>query len=116
VPRFVILEHDHPFPHWDFMLEAEALLRTWRLAEFPAAGRVVAAEAGFDHRPVYLDYEGPVSSGRGTVRRTEQGSYETIADTADELILRLMGSRINGVATLCRVTGEQWRFLLEDSA
>jgi hypothetical protein len=69
MPRFVILEHDHPELHWDFMLEAGAVLRTWRLAAPPALGQVVAAAASFDHRLLYLDYEGPVSGGRGTVRR-----------------------------------------------
>ena len=28
VPRFVILEHDYPELHWDFMLEAGAVLKT----------------------------------------------------------------------------------------
>ena len=69
MPRFVILEHDYPQQHWDLMLEAGPVLRTWRLAEPPDVGRPVAATASFDHRPVYLDYEGPVSGNRGTVQR-----------------------------------------------
>jgi hypothetical protein len=98
------------------MLEAGIVLRTWRLVGFPAAGRVVAAETSFDHQPMYLDYEGPVSGERGTVRRAEQGTYETIAETDDELTLRLMGSRIAGISTLRRVSDGRWQFVLEVSA
>src|SRR5580765_3650553 len=41
MPRYVILAHDHPFPHWDLMLERDASLRTWRLATLPKAGEDV---------------------------------------------------------------------------
>src|SRR5205807_395991 len=46
MPRFVILEHDHPELHWDLMLEAGPVLRTWRLAAPPQPGRAVAARRG----------------------------------------------------------------------
>ena len=65
VPRFVILEHDHPTLHWDFLLEDGEVLRAWRLLAEPGPGAAVAAEPNFDHRRLYLDYEGPVSGGRG---------------------------------------------------
>ena len=32
MPRFVILEHDHPSLHWDFILEVGEVLWTWRLS------------------------------------------------------------------------------------
>src|SRR5436305_12258768 len=59
--RYVILAHDHPFLHWDLMLEHDGSLRTWRLATPPVADQDVAAEELADHRLAYLDYEGPVS-------------------------------------------------------
>ena len=37
MPRFVILEHDLAELHWDFMLEAGGVLRTWRFAAPPEA-------------------------------------------------------------------------------
>jgi len=73
--RYVILTHDHPFPHWDLMLEDGGTLRTWRLLSEPGAGRVVPAERLGDHRLAYLDYEGPVSGGRGVVARWDHGTY-----------------------------------------
>src|SRR5262245_30386573 len=78
MPRFVILEHDHPALHWDLMLEVGDVLWTWRLAVAPeVASRSIAAERIGDHRRSYLDYEGPVSGGRGTVKPWDRGSYET---------------------------------------
>jgi hypothetical protein len=110
MPRFVILEHDHPTLHWDLMLEVGDRLRTWRLAEAPAGEQVIAAAAIGDHRKLYLDYEGPVSGDRGTVRRWEFGTYEVDEDTADGLVLRMEGSRKAGTAVLRRAKGEAWQF------
>ena len=77
MPRFVILEHDYPELHWDFMLECAGALKTWRLAEPPAThGELIAAVALEDHRLDYLDYEGPVSGNRGRVKRWDRGDYE----------------------------------------
>src|SRR5262245_3351063 len=75
MPRYVVLEHDHPELHWDFMLEAGEVLRTWRLAAPPGAEGAIPATAVFDHRPFYLDYEGPVRGGRGFVRRWDAGTF-----------------------------------------
>jgi hypothetical protein len=111
VPRYVILEHDHPHLHWDLMLEAGDVLRTWRLAEAPAPGRRVAAEATSDHRLIYLDYEGPVSGGRGAVTVWDRGTYELPADGPDGLVLRLSGGRLEGTARLDR-HGWGWEFVV----
>ena len=43
MPRFVILEHDHPVVHWDLMLEAGEALRTWRLAAPPGKAAITSA-------------------------------------------------------------------------
>src|ERR1700704_4821039 len=94
MPRFVILEHDHPVLHWDLMLEAGTALRTWRLARAPSApGEVIDALALPDHRLFYLDYEGPVSGGRGVVKRWDAGEYEPMPlSAAEELCVRLHGT------------------------
>ncbi len=110
MPRFVILEHDHPRLHWDLMLEADDRLRTWRLADAPAGEEPIAAEAIGDHRLVYLDYEGPVSGGRGSVRRWEAGTYELEEETADGLTLRMAGARKTGRARLKPLNGGAWSF------
>jgi hypothetical protein len=114
MPRFVILEHDHPFLHWDLMLEPGNVLRTWRLAAAPAPGQCVAAEALGDHRRAYLDYEGPVSGNRGQVQRWDSGTYDgdlpEIFTAGQAVELRLHGQRLRGLALLLREDSERWSF------
>ena len=112
MPRYVVLTHDHPFLHWDLMLEAADRLRTWRLLEKPAPERFVPAEALPDHRRLYLDYEGPVSGGRGEVRRWDWGTYTLSAESEDGLALELEGEVLQGRADLRRGEGDDWTFYL----
>ncbi len=104
--RFVILIHDHPHLHWDFMLESDGLLKTWRLAKEPGLGATIAATALPNHRIEYLDYEGPVSHNRGTVTRFDAGSYELIEE-ANSVDLLLTGRRLN---CRVRVSADQFEF------
>ncbi|HUG92355.1 MAG TPA: DNA polymerase ligase N-terminal domain-containing protein [Planctomycetaceae bacterium] len=111
MPRFTVLTHDYPFGHWDFLLEAGPALRTWRLFAAPDAGGAIAAEALADHRREYLDYQGPVSGGRGEVARWDSGEFSVTAETPDRLEIRLAGERLHGAAALVRTaTGEGWSF------
>jgi len=100
MPRFVILEHDWPTLHWDFLLEAGASLRSWRLRSVPVVGTVIVADAMPDHRSIYLDYEGPVSGGRGSVKRWDGGTFEWIHDRENHLEIQLHGHILNGRASL----------------
>ena len=110
MPRFVVLEHDHPTLHWDFMLEAGTALRTWRLEHAPADGGTIVAAPLPDHRLAYLDYEGPVSGGRGSVTRWDAGTYEAAEEAEDRIVMRLESSRITGTATLQRSNDDAWSF------
>src|SRR5713226_7275015 len=108
MPRFVILQHDHPELHWDLMLQAGEILRSWRLAQAPGIpGEAIVATAIGNHRPMYLDYEGPVSGGRGQVVRWDSGIYgeETPGSVCSEerVVVRLQGKRLHGTAVLDRV-------------
>lgn len=76
MPRYVILRHDWPFPHFDLLLEVGPTLMAWRLHDEPLPGVWVSAERNADHRLFYLDYEGPVSGDRGSVTRYLSGVYE----------------------------------------
>ena len=111
MPRFVILEHDWPTLHWDFLLEAGSVLRAWRLLGEPgpvsrpqarhqegepALGVEVSTEPNADHRLFYLDYEGPVSGGRGIVRRWDSGTFEWITDEPGRVVVELRGAKLVG--------------------
>ena len=109
--RFVILEHDHPVLHWDLMLEAGGVLQTWRLVRPPEIGVTIDATALGDHRRAYLDYEGPVSGGRGQVQRWDTGEFsdaENSTPTARRLILS--GGRVQGSVLLERTDDANWCF------
>jgi hypothetical protein len=118
--RYVILEHDYPELHWDFMLESlsadgRQVLKTWRLAKAPASrGERIAAVALADHRLFYLDYEGPVRENRGNVTKWDHGEYATLAaQPGQELRVLLKGKHIQGTAVLIR-DGTGWTFFMED--
>lgn len=100
--QFVILRHDHPFVHWDLMLEAGQSLRTWRLHDEPVPGTTTSAESLPDHRPCYLDYEGPVRGDRGMVSQWDRGCYAILRQTDTSLQVTLAGRRLQGELRLCR--------------
>jgi hypothetical protein len=108
MPRFVVLEHDHPVLHWDLMLEAGAGLRTWRLRTPPAVGAIVEAEPIGDHRPAYLDYEGPVSGNRGRVVRWDAGTFTGDPRGEGRVAVALAGGRLRGTLVL-EAWGGEWR-------
>ncbi len=115
MPRYVILEHDFPSRHWDFMLESGDVLKTWRLAAPPQPGSAVAAEPSFDHRRAYLDYEGPVSGGRGTVTRWDAGTFSWEQEVG-AVAVRLEGQRLQGRARVESDGAAGWLLVLEGAA
>lgn len=96
MPRYVILEHDWPVPHWDVLLEAGAVLRAWRVAVEPRCGAALPAERNFDHRLMYLEYEGPISGNRGSVTRWDVGTFDWVEDGGDRVVVEVCGDRLQG--------------------
>lgn len=103
MPHYVILEHDWPTPHFDLLLEAGDVLRAWRLLAEPEVGTEIPAEPNFPHRLLYLDYEGPVSGGRGNVRRWDSGTFEWIADAPDRVVVALKGTKLRGSIVIANI-------------
>ncbi len=111
--RFAILEHRWAGVHWDFLVEDGSSLRTWAIdapieadADLPA--RVLPA-----HRLIYLDYEGEVSGGRGTVERWDSGSCEVLEWGEGRVRLAVRGGQLVGLVELRRVGDEdprRWLF------
>lgn len=109
MPRFVILAHDWPTPHLDLLLERDGVLKAWRLPpDFDPTSATTSAEANFDHRLHYLDYEGPVSGDRGTVRRWDAGqvAWELAGD--GRAVVVLSGVRLGGHWEFVRIDGDHW--------
>jgi hypothetical protein len=116
--RFVILEHTgtasyKPGVHWDLLCEEGETLRAW---EFPEPLTVLRQKVHAlpAHRLIYLDYEGPITGDRGSVRRIAEGTYLLLRETATEWVVRLNGKTFHGELRLSRETPEQliWEAVL----
>ena len=93
--RFVVLEHKLPPQlarpsHWDLLLEQPpewgGMLLTFEVSNPPAEwGSPTAVLKLPDHRPLYLDYEGPISGNRGSIKRVLEGNFRWLEKT-DELL------------------------------
>ena len=129
MPRFVLLQHECPLgrprpTHFDLMLESGDALATWTMSHLPSDWRslvsraasdsvsesnCVAAERLADHRPAYLDYEGPVSGDRGHVRRLDAGTFSALQEP---MTYSLDGQFIRGTIKLERVSDDaQWQLV-----
>jgi len=97
---FVLLEHDAPDGvHWDFIIEVPGCehLPTWRLLNNPlAAPGENPAERIADHPPHFLEYEGALRAGLGSVRRLDRGEAEITEFAAGVLRAKLFGESLRG--------------------
>ncbi len=131
MPRTVVLRHDLPdgTHHFDWLLEPAdppnpraagkaddpdaRVLIAWRLAAWPIpVGSSVPAERLPPHRWLYLDYEGPISGNRGTVRQVAAGTASISADTPDRF-----EAVVNTDDVVCRLRaiphdGDVWHLTL----
>ena len=108
--RFVILHHQlDDSEHWDLMLEHADILLTWQLAREPVSRAClpISARRIGDHRKAYLDYEGPISGSRGTVRRVDAGVVEMELLSPGRCRFVLSGQRLKGRLELASRPG-QW--------
>ena len=111
---FVIHEHTgHGPSHYDLMLGDGDSLATWQLPASPLdlpPGSDMPATRIQPHRSAYLDYEGPVSRGRGEVRRIDRGTYERVHVDESRWRIRLHGQALEGVYDLRRSRDDprQW--------
>lgn len=114
--RFVILNHNHPFVHWDLLLEDGSACRTWRLLTDPAlAPAEISAEVLSNHRLLYLDYEGPVSGQRGTVSVWDQGVFEWRTNQPDICEVVVAGQKWQGFVRLVALTADLWSCSFNDN-
>lgn len=111
--QFVIQEHTTAEGiHWDFMLEEDDALTTFRLEEMPTTnpGATVRAEKIFDHPLRFLTYEGPVQQGTGRVRIVDRGTYRLLASTDRTIVMALDGATLQGHFSLTQMDQTQWDF------
>ena len=89
--RYVVLSHGGvPEPHFDLMFETDpgGMLLTWRTLVWPITEETALVRLG-EHRRDYLDYEGPLTDGRGYVNRIAGGNCTVTWTTRHDFTLRL---------------------------
>ncbi|HEX2973251.1 MAG TPA: hypothetical protein VHP11_13030 [Tepidisphaeraceae bacterium] len=94
--RYAVLRHEGiPEPHYDLLFETTAgsVLAAWRAPGWPVGEDGVVTPLP-DHRRVYLEYEGPVSGNRGTVRRVAEGHHRVQKSTPGMLVVQLENGRV----------------------
>lgn len=104
--RFVIHQHTgHGQDHYDLMIAAGEVLATWQFTGNPTelADAPLPCRRIQDHRTAYLDYEGPISRGRGKVRAVDRGESEVLADGQAGWRVKLTGEKLAGVFDLTPV-------------
>jgi bifunctional non-homologous end joining protein LigD len=109
--RFVVAEHRQgTVVHWDFMLEAERVLHTWRVGVGPAEidKGEYGAERIADHPLRFLTYEGPVQNNTGSVKIADCGKYLPLDEQSGRIEFELDGKILNGRFTLEQVKNAHW--------
>ena len=100
--RAVLLRHELPGGawHYDWMIQRLGVpgeagrgeLVTWRAMTRLDEEEITTFDAVriADHRPEYLEYEGPVSGGRGSVRRVAAGRavWRALSEEHAEVVIR----------------------------
>jgi hypothetical protein len=109
------------------MLEADEVLWTWELRELPAAWQTdqpqlevspiiaISATRLADHRLAYLDYEGLLTNGRGSVSRQMSGDYQLLENTAQRTVVRLTAEKLQTTVELAETSQlGLWKFNILD--
>lgn len=108
---FVVLHHaDRQGAHYDLMIDRGEHLATWKSSQPPeeAQASPLTCQRIGDHRRMYLEYEGPVSGDRGTVRRHDSGSCEVRVQAVDRWHIQFHGERLIGDYELARMADGSW--------
>lgn len=105
--RYAVLHHTHvAHPHYDLLLEvsSDAPLATWRCEQWPPRGEMTVVRLP-DHRRIYLEYEGPVSGGRGEVSRVAHGNLALIENSDTRVHAHLAGGTM---LALSLIKDDRW--------
>jgi len=112
--RFVILHHvRRDDDHFDLMIDRGETLATWQCPTQPGIGPPAPMDCRriADHRRSYLDYEGPISGDRGSVKRQDAGWCTVEITAPDDWLMTFDGTHLRGRYRLCCTSdgGSSWR-------
>lgn len=105
--RFAVLRHEGVAePHFDLLidLDGRSPLATWRSPAWPITA-VTPLLLQATHRRIYMDYQGPIGGGRGTVTRVDSGPCRVeVLSPGHWLIALATGVRLD----LVQLDADQW--------
>ena len=107
--RFVVLLHTlRTGAHFDLMIQNDDRLASWKFESFPGESNTGPQPCARleEHRPLYLDYEGPVSNDRGEVVRQDSGRCRARVVTEALWTVEFFGARLTGRYELRRASPE----------
>ncbi|MFQ5502794.1 MAG: DNA polymerase ligase N-terminal domain-containing protein [Phycisphaerae bacterium] len=112
--RFVVLHHvEATGDHYDLMIEMGNQLATWKLHDPPEhiESEPYGVDRLPDHRPLYLDYEGPISGDRGHVTRHDSGVCVVHKHTDTRWAVTFCGQHLKGdyILECLDQSGARWR-------
>jgi hypothetical protein len=117
--HFVVQMHTKPDGiHWDFMLEKDAILATWRVElppnqwSSPKTNPLYLTKIA-DHDPKFLTYQGPVNNKTGTVKIAEKGKFYVEKWNENTITGRLEGDILNAEFNLQKNHNDQWQLKLQ---
>jgi hypothetical protein len=96
------------------MFECGDVLRTFACLREPTTAQSLSADQIDDHRLDYLDFEGPVSGGRGDVEQWDCGVFEVLKERPDQWLLELRGRRWNGRARFTAKGDQRWMVTFDE--
>lgn len=112
-PIFVIQEHHARRLHYDFRLEHDGVLASWavpkNLPTDPGQNRLAVRTE--DHPMDYANFSGDIPTGQyggGHVEIWDRGTFEVEKWRTDEIIVRLLGERIQGRYALIKTGEKNW--------
>jgi hypothetical protein len=111
--KFVIQEHtkSNQPPHWDLMLETGDVLQTWRLDTEPKKEEYLTSAIRIsDHDKKFLTYEGPVNKGLGSIHILDTGTFETLEEAENRILLSLKGNILCGTFAFRHSERDLWVF------
>lgn len=112
--HFVIQKHVRQHDvHWDFMLEKDGSLQTWRVGASPdkLSQQPVHAERIQDHPLRFLTYEGPVNKGKATVEIADAGTYRIVKNDKNNITLDMNGKVLQGKFFLKHTDNKNWQIV-----
>lgn len=112
--RFALLYHTTTLSHYDLLIEVKkgAPLVTFSFLpdglEEIKNNNAVTMNRLDDHRNIYLDYEGPLSDGRGSVTAYDRGIVEEYSDNGTVCTCILRGAVIDGKCRIQHLKGNKY--------